>query len=162
MEHIREYLISVTAAALLCGLIQSMAGEKGSAAGILRLVCGIFLALTVVRPVAQIKLEEFSLLTSDIMQEAENAAAEGEDYAKRALSRHITEQTEEYILDKARSYGAELSVDVTLGDGEEPIPVAVTITGQFSPYAKAQLSAQIESELNIPEEDQKWIRSNSG
>lgn len=161
MEHIREYLISVTAAALLCGIIQSMAGEKGRSAGILRLVCGIFLALTVIRPVARIQLREFSLMTSEITEQAQAAAAEGEDYAKRALSRHISEQTEAYILDKAKTYGAEISAEITVA-GEQPVPVAVAIRGQFSPYARRQLCELIESELNIPEEDQTWITSDSG
>lgn len=162
MEHIREYLISVTAAALLCGMIQTITGEKSSSAGIVRLVCGIFLALTVIRPVAQIQLREFSLTTSEIMEQAQLAAGEGEDYAKRALSRHITEQTEAYILDKAKIYGAEISVEVTVETVDQPVPAAVTITGKYSPYARTQLSALIASELNIREEDQTWITSNSG
>lgn len=161
MELIREYLLSVTAAALLCGIIQSFAGEKGSSAAMLRLVCGIFLSLTVIRPISQIQLKEISFFTSDIMAEAQNAVEEGEDYARRAMARHIKEETEAYILTKAQELGADLSLHVAVSGDDPPIPIAVTVTGQVSTYVRHQLMNMIETDLGIPEEDQKWITSNS-
>lgn len=161
MELIREYLLSVTAAALLCGIMQSFAGEKTSSAGILRLVCGIFLSFTVIRPIADIQFKEISVFPSDIMADAKSTVEEGEDYARRAMARLIKEEAEAYILDKARSLGAELSVDVTVSNDEPPVPMAVTLIGQVSPYVKQQLMRTMETDLGIPEEDQQWKASNS-
>lgn len=161
MEHIWEYLLSVTAAALLCGILQSLTGEKGSTAGIIRLICGIFLALTVIRPIADIQLQEFSFLPSDVMEDAQIAVQEGEDYANAAKARLIKEQAEAYILDKARLYGAEITADVTLSQDDPPVPVGCNISGALSPYAKQQLKGLIADELGIPEEDQQWTVSSS-
>lgn len=160
MEHIREYLLSVTAAALLCGIIQSLAGEKSGSAGILRLVCGIFLSLTVIRPVSEIHLDELSLFPSDIIQDAEFAAEEGADYAKQAMARLIKEEAEAYILSKAQALRADLSVKIIVSTDDPPIPIAVTLTGNVSPSIRKQLGMMMESDLGIPKEDQKWI-SNS-
>ena len=161
MEHIREYLLSVTAAALLCGIIQSLIGGKGSTASILRLVCGIFLSFTVIHPIADIQINEIAVFPSHIMTDAQYAVEEGEDYAKRAMARHIKEEAEAYILDKAQAMGAELSVDVGVSEDEIPVPFQVTITGQISPYTKGQLMKILEKDLGIPEENQQWKALNS-
>lgn len=158
MEGIREYLLSVTAAALLCGIVQSFVGEKGSTAGILRLICGIFLCCTVMRPVVRIQLGDFADLTSEILLEANSAASEGADYARQAKSRLIKEEAEAYILDKARVYGAHIRAEVTLTGDDPPMPQGCVISGAVSPYARQQLMEIMESELGIPEENVKWIQ----
>ena len=158
MEHIREYLLSVTAAALVCGIVRSLTAGKGSIAGIIRLICGIFLSLTVIMPVMDIDLRRMDFPAAGIMQEAGEAVSEGEDYAKRAMARLIKEQSEAYILDKARSYGLDISVEITVGNEDTPVPVASRIKGRISPYAKGQLAKILEYDLGIPEEDQKWIQ----
>ncbi len=156
MEHIREYLISVTAAAILAGIIRSMAGEKGSTAGILRMVCGIFLAFTVMGPFTDIQLQDSSLLHLDVMDHAGAAVEDGLDYAQRAMARLIKTRTEAYILDKALAFQAQITVEVSVSDDETPIPIACTVTGNLSPYAKKQLMRIIESDLGIPKEAQQW------
>lgn len=161
MEHIREYLLSVTTAALLCGILQSLVGEKGSSAGILRLICGIFLSFTIVRPIADIQLGELAFLTYDIEKNASLAVQEGEDYAKAAMARLIKEQTEAYILDKARLYGADIDVVVTVSSDDPPVLTGCIISGNLSAYAKQQLGHILKLDLGIPKEDQKWIVSSS-
>ena len=156
MEHIREYLISVTSAALLCGILQSLVGHKSSSSGILKLICGIFLALTVIRPLADIRLEEFDFLTGEIHAEADAAVAEGANYAKQAMVRQIKEQTQAYILDKAAAFDGNISADVQV-EGDPPVIVSCTIQGKLSAYAQTQLSRILEEDLGIPEEDQRWI-----
>ena len=160
MEHIREYLLSVTAAALVCGMIRSLAGEKGSIGGLVRLLCGIFLSLTVIRPLADIRLQEFSFFADEILDDARSAAEEGTDYAYSAMARHIKESCEAYILDKALLYDAHITAEVEIG-GETPVPVGCTIRGELSPYARQQLSRMLEDEIGIGEEDQHWISESS-
>lgn len=156
MLHIREYLISVTAAALLCGILQAVVGQKSSGAGLLKLISGIFLALTVIRPLADIRLEEFALLTQDIQSDSAAAVTQGADYARQATARQMKEQLEAYIQEKAGSMDVTVTADVTL-EGDPPMIGKCTLQGSFSPYAKRQLSRMLQQDLGIPEEDQQWI-----
>ena len=156
MEHIREYLLSVTAAAIFCGILKSVTGEKGSCAGIMRLLCGVFLAMTVIRPLADIQLEEFDIFTDKIQSEGKTAVEEGQDYGKQALARRIKEESEAYILDKAKNLPGLISAEITVS-GDPPVPAGCTIRGDLSAYAKAQISRILEEDLGIPKEDQRWI-----
>jgi hypothetical protein len=160
MDRIREYLLSVTAAALLCGILRQLAGEKGSTAALIRLLCGIFLSLTVVSPLAKLRLGELPFDPREVLADARESAEEGADYARSAMARHIKEQTEAYILDKAAAYDAEITVEVAV-EGDPPVPVACTLRGRASVYAKRQLSAILQQELGIREEDQYWISESS-
>lgn len=156
MESIREYLISVTAAALLCGIVKSLAGEKGNIGGLMSLICGIFLAVTVIRPLKEIRLADLAPLSSDFLTEARAVSDEGADYARQAMARHITEECEAYILDKAQTLGADIRVEIQVSREGSPIPVSSVISGRLSPYAKNQLKRILETDLGIPEEDQQW------
>ena len=160
MIQIREYLISVTAAAVFCGILKSIAGEKGSMAGLLRLLCGVFLALTVIRPMADIRLEEWEFFTDQLQAEADRAVAEGEDYGKQALARRIKEEAETYILDKAQAFSGSITAEIYV-NGDPPVPVACTIRGEYSSYVKQELSTILETDLGIAKEDQRWIYESS-
>lgn len=156
MDGIREYLISVTAAALLCGILKSLVGEKGNSAALVRLICGIFLALTVIRPLRELNLRDFSLLPTGLLEEAKATSGAGENYTRQAKEDLIKQQCEAYILDKAQTLEASIQVEIQISEDGEPVPVASMITGNLSPYAKNQLSKALEQDLGIPQEDQKW------
>ena len=97
-------------------------------------------------------LPDFSLRCMD---DAEDAAAMGENLARDSMADIIKEETEAYILDKAADLHANLHVEVTVG--EDNLPVAVTISGEASPYARRQIQAIIANDLGIAKENQKWI-----
>ena len=156
MDGIREYLISVTAAALLCGILKSLMGEKGNSAALVRLICGIFLALTVIRPLKELNLKDFSLLPTGLLEEARLTSGEGEEYTRQAKEDLIIQQCEAYILDKAQTLEASIQVEIQISQEGEPIPAGSIITGNLSPYARNQLSKTLEEDLGIPQEDQKW------
>lgn len=156
MDALREYIFSVTAAAILCACVRSIAGEKGAAARVVKLICGLFLAFTVIRPVARIQLSDFAVFTSEIQLEAAAAATMGEDYAAESLEEIIKQQVRTYILDKAQALGAQVEVAVTLSDGPQPVPDSVTIIGPVAPYARSQLQKILEEDLGIPKEAQQW------
>ena len=61
-----------------------------------------------------------------------------------------------YIFEKAASFGAEVTADVTIATGEAPIPIAVQIIGVLSPYAKTQIKNMITKDLSISEEAITW------
>lgn len=155
MEALREYVLSVVSAAILCGMVCSIAGKKGSTGAILKLITGLILTFTVIHPIAQVKLEELTLFTSDLALEAEAASAMGEEIYEESLAAIIKAETESYILDKAQSLNAVLTVDVRLN--AQSVPEEVTVTGQVSPYAKQKLQSIIEAELGVPKERQIWI-----
>ena len=156
MDGIREYLISVTAAALLCGILKSLMGEKGNSAALVRLICGIFLALTVIRPLKELNLNDFSLVPTGLLEEARLTSGEGEEYTRQAKEDLIIQQCEAYILDKAQTLEASIQVEIQISQEGEPIPAGSIITGNLSPYARNQLSKTLEEDLGIPQEDQKW------
>lgn len=156
MENIREYILSVTCAAVLCAVLGSFFEKKGTVGTLLKLISGLFLAFTVIRPVLKVDLTDLTSILQAYTEDAEAAAAMGEIYAREELSAVIKSEAESYILDKASSLGAELTANVTLSDDDIPLPAAVTLAGDISPYAKTVLSAQIEENLGIPKEDQQW------
>ncbi len=152
MESIKTYLISVTASAVICSGIISLVGEKGSP--ITRLLVGIFMTCTILSPLVDIKLENLEYITEGILLEANDAVSVGKNMAATDSRKFITEQYEAYILDKASSLHADVTVSIHLE--ETGLIDSITIRGQISPYAKAELTKYLTNELGIPEEDQNW------
>lgn len=154
MDGLRQYIISVTAAGVLCAVIRSVLGEKGTVGALLKLVSGIFLAFVVARPLAKVEIMDASALWEDFSIQADSAAEAGENLAREAMADIIITQTQAYILDKGAELGLELSVQVTLD--EDNVPVSVTITGAASPAARTALQNQIQQNLGIAKENQIW------
>jgi hypothetical protein len=153
MEAIKEYLVAITSAALICGLVNALAGGKSTTAKLLRLLCGLFMAATVMKPLVDIQITDIRSFVDQLTVDADLAVMNGEEIASNEMKRIIKEKTETYILDKAKTLGAELEVDVTL-DGV--IPTAVTLKGNISPFAKASLCETIARDLGIALEEQIW------
>lgn len=162
MEVVREYLVSVTCAAVLCGILCTIVDEKQTGGALVKLLCGLFLSLTLIMPLSRLSLTELDFSSWQITREGEAASAEGFEYARQAKSQIIKSQTEAYILDKARQYDLDLTVEVEVSDGEIPLPQGVVIRGRISPYAKVQLQHLMETELGILKENQRWMESDSG
>ncbi len=155
MEAVGTYLIGVTAAALLCGLVTRLGSGKLTAA-VLRTACGMFMALAVVNPLLKLEFRVPSNLLQ-LQEEGEQWAALGENSGREEMSHIITGQLRTYILDKAGSLGLELEVEIELSQEELPVPVAVTLRGDVSPYNKELLGDYMQKELGIGKEAQKWI-----
>lgn len=150
---VREYLLSVTCAAFLCAIIRSVAGEKGQ----IRLLCGIFLGITVIRPLGQIRLSDYLPASGELSAQAALAAQSGEEYSYRSMADIISDRTEAYILDKASDWGVSLRVEVTAEGDVIPAPVSVRIWGNVSPYIKGLLQDMIQTDLGITTEAQIWM-----
>lgn len=156
MDGVRAYLLSVTSAAILCSIAKSLSSMSGSAEKALKLLCGLFLIFTVIRPLNKMDFSQISDHMPRISQEAERAVEDGKDYAFQARAAIIKAEAEAYILDKASAYGAELQVDVKVTDSEPQIPEHVTVKGKLSRYVQNQLSDYIQEKLGIPKEAQYW------
>lgn len=152
----REYLLSVTAAALLVSLVAAFSQRK-SIQRVVALCGGLLLLLTVLRPVIDLRTgdaeEWFSRFRPD-GSVIDGAVKEGQ----KESARLITERTQEYILDKAEALGAQLSVQVTLRalSGSYQYPYTVILTGTWTQAQKQALSEEIARDLGIPEERQIW------
>ena len=154
MDATRRYVITLTAAAMLCALVKAItAGRKGQEK-ILSLVCGIFLLATALGPLGLLRLPDLSDPTAQVQAEADRMASQAEDETKRQMAAIISEEAASYILDKADALGLQLEVQVELD--AELLPCGVRLQGAASPYARSQLSGQIETELGIPKERQVW------
>lgn len=158
MVALREYVLSVSAAALLSGVICSICGNQSFSGAAVKLVCGMMLTLVVMRPLIRIRITDLEQALDSVRSAGQLQAQEGVDYASQAMMQLIKDKTAAYILDKAEQFHASVQVEVGVTDDRIPIPDHVTIEGDISPYAKTKLQEYLESELGIPRENQRWIR----
>lgn len=156
MDGIREYLIGVIAAAVLCGIVKSLLGNNGTVGIAVRLLCGLLMILAVIRPWTDLSLDGILDWADSITADGSGMVAEGNAMANEAYRESIKQQTEAYILDESRVLGCELTVEVRLSQDEIPVPEMVWLTGETSPYARQTLTNLITERLGIEREDQIW------
>ncbi len=156
MDSLRQYILSVTAASLVCAMAGRLLPKSGTAASIGKMVMGIFLALTVISPWAKLQLTQLEDLQLTVRADADAAVADGNSRTNLALQDIIKSQTEAYILDKAQQLNLALTVQVELTGEHIPVPTAVRLQGDASPYAKSRLQAIIVQDLGIAKENQLW------
>lgn len=157
MDTVRQYILSVTAASVLCAVLRQLLPGKGLSASLLKLVSGIFLAFVLIAPVKNVEIGNLSLYVSGIAAEGETLAASGEDMAADAMACIIKDRTEAYILDKAMSLNADIAVEVGLSRDSIPVPETARLSGAVSPYARTVLETMLAEELGIAKENQLWI-----
>lgn len=157
MEVLGKYILSVTAASILFGILQTLLDKKSVTAVLLRLIGGLFLTFTVISPVADIKLDTVLDLPLDMSVHGKEIATQGQEISKSHMQSIIKEQCEAYILDKAQSYQADLDVDVSLTQDDIPTPSAVRLQGAISPYAKTVMQKWLYDDMGISKENQLWI-----
>ena len=160
MEALRQYILSITVAAMACGLVLSIV-PGGQFRGILKLICGVFLTLMVMKPLTILDPERiFSRFSGQWEAQGEAAAAFGEEVARDAMALYIKREAEAYILDKAGSLGIDVQADVTVSSEDIPLPERVTICGNIPDPTRLDLERIIQENLGIAKEDQHWIGQN--
>ena len=153
MEGLREYLLRLLWAALVCGVVNRTA--KGSVcAPVIRLLCGVFLTVVLVQPLCGLSFEEPLRWTEDWNALGAEIAEQGSREAQTQKEAVIKTRLEAYIVEKADQAGASVSADITLDD--DGLPRAVTVTGALSPAVKGRLKRMLTQELGIPEVRQQW------
>ena len=150
-------MLSVICAALVCGILTDMSA-KTSFEKLIRLLCSVFLAVTVVYPLIRYRFPGWNVDMSIFQPGDEDAVAQGEKIYFQSIASIIRTETEAYILKEAKSIGADLTVAVELDAGNPPTPESVTIRGNFEASVETTLSQLIADELGIPKEHQTWIR----
>lgn len=156
MDGIRRYLLTVTAAALVCAIAGTLFDKKSAPAAVIKLLCGLFMTFCVISPCMDLELMDFSAFTGSFSDEAAAAVSDGKSMAFNARADIIKEQTRTYILDKAQTLNLEIDVEVILDSSDIPAPCAVILRGAASPYGKEVLGQYIESNLSIPKENITW------
>lgn len=154
MAVFRQYVLSLTAAALLGGMLLSCVPE-GSTRKVLRLVCGILLTVTALKPLGQMRLPDLDALTGEYRHQAETAAAMGQEMARVETQEGIRKALEAYILDKAAELGMDVTPEIFLD--ESGIPVSIRLEGEISSEIRQKMQTIITNDLGIPGEAQKWI-----
>lgn len=155
MEGWKQYLLSVIGCAFACGMVSLIVLDP-KRKELMRLVCGMVLAISVIRPLSGIRPEDFLKFPTESWTTADPYIAEGERAAWREQERCIKESCQAYILDKARALGAEVSVEIFLDD--DLLPAFAEITAEADPRMESQLQEILATGLGIPKEHQKWNR----
>lgn len=157
MTNLNIYILGVSAAALICSILMSLADSKSSVGLLTRMICGLFLSLVVIEPLCKLRNFHVESFIEAIQSSEQAYISAGSEMAMNARRGLIKSETEAYILDKASSYRAQLEVEVMLSDDEITFPESVVISGAVSPYAKNYIQKLISNDLGIPKERQLWI-----
>ncbi len=157
MRNIGEYVLRIVAAALLCCLCQAFFDGKKANGVVIRMITGLLLAIAVLSPVVELRIEDFTEYLGSIRENTASVVAEGELIGQSELKSIITQRSEAYILEKAKSLNLDLEVEIKLSEDQSPRPESVRIRGAVSPYAKSVLRTYITDTLGIPEDKQQWI-----
>ena len=156
MENINGYILSVVAAATLCACI-SLLPVKGSGSGkMIAAICGVYMVFVMIAPLKNFDFSLYGDYFSGLNDMVQDAVPDGKNSANDSLSAIITEKTKSYILDKAATLGADITVEISLDSSSPPSPSRITIKGAVSPYVKRMLTQYITQQLGIPEEAQTW------
>ena len=108
--------IGVIAAALLCGIVTSLIDSKGTIGFSAKLIAGLLMVLSVVRPWVSISFDDLLGWTDQVMCDGSDYVASGQMMADDVYLTGIKQQMEAYIVDEAKTYGCELSVEIILSD----------------------------------------------
>ena len=153
MNALTGYILSVTAAAVLVSILRTLAAGQNMGK-LVNLLSGLFLAVTVLSPLVRLEIPDPGGWLEDHLAEGAEAAAAGEVMAREYSDAIISAEVEAYILDKAASLGADLTVEVRLDDAG--LPESVVLSGALSPADRQTLSRIMEVDLGIGEEAQTW------
>lgn len=156
MGKIGAYILSIAAASIFLGILQSLLDKKSSCGVLLRLIGGIFLTFTVLKPVSTIDFNSLYQSHWDFIAQGQAISKSGQFRTESDLQGIIKKKCEAYILDKGLAYQTPLSVEVTLSQDELPVPTTVHLHGSVSPYVKRVLQRWLHEELGIPKESQVW------
>ena len=158
-ELIRQWIISVTCAAMITAVIQPLLPKGGTgAAG--RLAGGLLLLIATVQPLVGLDYDSLAQSMTQLRLEQSTSSQELAEINSGLLEELIEEQTQSYILDKAQELGVTCQVTVTCERRDEgiPFPRSVIVSGSFTQEQADRLSQIIEADLAIPADAQTYER----
>jgi len=156
VDTLRQYLLCLIGAALLCSIVTSTVNCTKNK-DLIKLLCGLFLLLCLMKPFHRIDFSEIMKWSDAYAEEANNAVEAGKEITSERMLRCIKEELETYILDKAEDMKLDVSVDVTID--HDGIPRDIILYGTPDHYQKEKMTFILESDLGIPKENQIWTGS---
>ena len=147
--------MSLISAAMITAIICSFFEGKSGAAGVIRLICGLFLSFVAISPLVDLDFSGLEGYLESFSLEANVVTDAGKNMAHEAQGDIIKTSAETYIMDKAETLGASITAEVMLD--QDNIPLSVELAGSLSPYAKAEITGIITDDLGITKEHQIWI-----
>lgn len=156
LELIRQWLLGITAAAMLVALAEALCPD-GNIRGILRLTGGLVLLAAVLNPLLKLDTEALGRALTQYRLDLSAYSTELEEENETLMKDIIEEQSAAYIQDKAAGLGIACRADVEAeGEGDWPVPTAVTITGSLTAEQREALERAIEADFAIPAERQTY------
>ena len=152
----RNYIISIIVAGIICAITDLLLDHKTTVGKIAKILTGILMSITVLAPLTNISFKNITNYFDSLLSNADSYVEEGRITAQNSICGIIKTQTEAYILDKAKSLGLDVAVEVELDDNNS-VPCGVTISGTISPYAKGLMTSYITETIGITKEHQRWI-----
>ena len=146
------YILRVTCCGVMVAVVKNLGGESKAK----NLCCGLFLVFGILFPLKNLDIQ-IPTLPEELYREGQELSLEGEISARRQIADGIIQRTQTYILEEARSLGAQVSVVSLALDEETLAPSRVELTGAAGPYARRALEGYLQDSLGISREDQIWI-----
>jgi stage III sporulation protein AF len=131
--------------------------KNSSPSPLIKLVTGLVMVIAVLQTVHKLPLPAVNDIWTGFSEIGKSAAESGLTDSREKLCESIRQKTQAYILDKAEGLGADITVEVILSDDTPPYPISAILSGMASPYAREQLTHCLKTELNISEDNQRWI-----
>lgn len=157
MAGIREYLLRLTAGALLSAMLLVLL-PNGTLRKTAAFLSGLVMLLLALTPLTQVNYDMLSETISRMEWEKEEARTGIEIQNQALIARIISGRIEAYILDKASELGITITVELEMQtQASTPYPRAATIHGAAGPMQKQQLQAYIEKTFAIPMQRQVWL-----
>lgn len=162
MEWLSDWLIGVTAAAILCALADRLMPE-GSVRRVSKLAMGLVMLAALLRPLVQVEASSPLDVWADYQARTAAQAQELEAERDQAMKRIIEQEFSAYIVDKAARLGAACTAQVTCQAGENGVflPQSTVVQGNLSPEQQEALARILEEELAIPR-DRQTIQAEEG
>ncbi len=156
MDWIAEYLLSITAAAIICVAVKYIPGNKSTAGNMISIVAGVFMLITVLSPLLNKSFRNLEEYFADFYFSGDDVALSAAEEANTQLREIIKQQAEAYIMEETTRMSLSVSIEVNVANTEPPVPNFITISGNVSPYNKAQLTGYIADNLGIAQENIRW------
>lgn len=154
MAGLKDYLVAVCSAAILCAILKQVVGKGKLSSGTIKMLSGLFVAICIIAPWKQFSLQDLQIYNPLDTETAELFVEDGKHRTQNQIDAIITQKVEAYILEKANQLRVQVEVSVELSD--EGIPSRSIITGELTKGEREELSAFLASQIGIQREMQIW------
>lgn len=158
MEAVRNWLLAVIAAALLCAVADALM-PSGAVKRVGRLLCGLALIGAILSPLATLDLEGSQRWLESNLVSLQSREAELEETVNGQIKVIIEQKYAAYIVDKAAELGMTCRARVECGLSEDGLylPVRTEVTGATTADVQGRLIRLIQSDLGVPADAQIYV-----